>query len=93
MGAGEVAPGRVPAGGDQPVRVEVVHQSEHTRVSRLFLPEGTVICKEPLGPDAERIGLTSMILFVITASYPSPPAQAEHPCPCSTRDATRPLPS
>jgi predicted ATPase/signal transduction histidine kinase len=54
MGAGEVAPGRVPAGGDQPVRVEVVHQSEHTRVSRLFLPEGTVICKEPLGPDAER---------------------------------------
>jgi predicted ATPase/signal transduction histidine kinase len=54
MGSGEVAPGRVPAGGDPPVRAEVVHQSEHTRVTRLFLPEGTVICKEPLGPDAVR---------------------------------------
>jgi signal transduction histidine kinase len=49
MGAGEVPPGGVP-----PVRAEVVHHSERTRVTRLFLPEGTVICKEPLGPDAER---------------------------------------
>ncbi len=49
MGAGEVPPGGVP-----PVRAEVVHHSERTRVTRLFLPEGTVICKEPLGPGAER---------------------------------------
>ena len=49
-----MAPGRVPPGGDPPVRAEVVHYSERTRVTRLFLPEGTVICKEPLGLDAER---------------------------------------
>ena len=49
-----MAPGRVPPGGDPPVRAEVVHYSERTRVTRLFLQEGTVICKEPLGPDAER---------------------------------------
>jgi len=53
MGAGEVAPGRVPDG-EPSVRAEVVHSSERTRVTRLFLPEGTVICKEPLGPDVER---------------------------------------
>ena len=49
MGAGLVSPG-----GDPPVRAEVVHHSERTRVTRLFLPGGTVIRKEPLGPDAER---------------------------------------
>ena len=49
-----VGAGRVPPGGDPPVRAEVVHHSERTRVTRLFLPEGTVIRKEPLGPDAER---------------------------------------
>ena len=38
---------------DPPVRAEIVHHSEHTRVTRLFVPEGTVIRKEPLGPDAE----------------------------------------
>ena len=41
--------GRVP-----PARAEMVHSSEHTRVTRLFLPGRTVIRKEPLGPDAER---------------------------------------
>jgi len=49
MGAGEVLPGR-----DPPDRAEIVHQSDRTRVTRLFLPERTVIRKEPLGPDAER---------------------------------------
>jgi hypothetical protein len=49
MGAGEA-----PAGRDPPVRAEVLHESERTRVTRLFLPGGTVIRKEPLGPDAER---------------------------------------
>lgn len=33
------------------VRVEVLHSSQHARVSRLHLPsDGSVICKEPLGP-------------------------------------------
>src|SRR5271166_4221696 len=49
MGPGEVLPGR-----DPPVRAEIVHESDRTRVTRLFLPGGTVIRKEPLGPDAER---------------------------------------
>ena len=49
MEAGGMLPGR-----DPPVRVEVVHESERTRVTRLFLPGRTVIRKEPLGPDAER---------------------------------------
>jgi serine/threonine protein kinase len=40
-------------GGDQPVRAELVHESERTRITRLFLPGGTVIRKEPLGPGAE----------------------------------------
>ena len=49
MGAGGVLPGKNP-----PDRAEVVHESARTRVTRLFLPEGTVIRKEPLGPDADR---------------------------------------
>ena len=49
MGPGGVLPGR-----DPPIRAEVVYESARTRVSRLFLPGGTVIRKEPLGPDAER---------------------------------------
>ena len=49
MGAGGMPPGQ-----DPPVRAEIVHESERTRVTRLFLPGRTVIRKEPLGPDAER---------------------------------------
>ena len=41
-------------GQDPAVRAELVHQSDRTRVTRLFLPGRTVIRKEPLGPDAER---------------------------------------
>ena len=48
MEAGGMLPGR-----DPPVQAEVVHESERTRVTRLFLAERTVIRKEPLGPDAE----------------------------------------
>jgi signal transduction histidine kinase len=48
MGAGGLL-----SGPDPPVRAEIVHQSECTRVTRLFLPGGTVVRKEPLGPDAE----------------------------------------
>ena len=49
MGAGGMPPGQ-----DPPVRAEIVHQSDRTRVTRLFLPGRTVIRKEPLGPDADR---------------------------------------
>ena len=43
------------AGGwDPPRQTELVHESERTRVSRLRYARGTVIRKEPLGPDAER---------------------------------------
>ena len=48
MGAGGVL-----SGPDPPVRAEIVHRSDRTRVTRLFLPGSTVIRKEPLGPDAE----------------------------------------
>ncbi|MEU4670501.1 AAA family ATPase [Amycolatopsis sp. NPDC023774] len=47
MGANGVLPGRDPP-------AEVLHESDRTRVSRLFLTGRTVIRKEPLGPDAER---------------------------------------
>ena len=46
--------GGAPPDADPPVRAELVHQSDRTRVTRLFLPGRTVIRKEPLGPDAER---------------------------------------
>jgi len=49
MGAGGVLPDR-----DPPVWAEVLHESERTRVTRLFFPGRTVIRKEPLGPDAQR---------------------------------------
>ena len=49
MGAGGMPPGQ-----DPPFRAEIVHQSDRTRVTRLFLPGRTVIRKEPLGPDADR---------------------------------------
>ncbi|MEV4510857.1 AAA family ATPase [Dactylosporangium sp. NPDC049525] len=46
--------GGVPSGRDPPVRAETVHETEHTRVTRLFVAGRTVIRKEPLGPDAPR---------------------------------------
>src|SRR5580700_1965358 len=49
MGSGGVLPGPDPS-----VRAEVVHESERTRITRLFLPGRTVIRKEPLGPSGER---------------------------------------
>ena len=41
-------------GPDPLLRAEIVHSSERTRITRLFLPGRTVIRKEPLGADAER---------------------------------------
>ncbi|MEN3265502.1 AAA family ATPase, partial [Pseudonocardia sp.] len=49
MEAGRVRPER-----DPPVRADVLHESERTRVTRLFSDGRTVIRKEPLGPDAPR---------------------------------------
>ena len=37
-----------------PLRVEVVRESAHSRVTRLFFAAGSLICKQPLGPDASR---------------------------------------
>ena len=48
MGEGAALPGRGP-----PVRAEIVHESERTRVTRHFLSGRTVIRKELLGPDAQ----------------------------------------
>jgi predicted ATPase/signal transduction histidine kinase len=43
-----------PAGPDKPVPADIVHESGRTRITRLVLPEGTVIRKEPLGADGGR---------------------------------------
>jgi signal transduction histidine kinase len=48
MGAGRMADL------DPLVQAEVVHASDRTRVTRVFLAGRTVIRKEPLGPDADR---------------------------------------
>ena len=47
MGDGAVLPDR-----DLPVRAEIVHESERTRVTRVLLSGSTVIRKEPLGAEA-----------------------------------------
>jgi len=47
MGAGGTLPSRDP-------QAAVLHESERTRVSRLFVSGRPVIRKEPLGPDADR---------------------------------------
>jgi hypothetical protein len=44
-----MVPGRNPR-----VRAVLLHESERTRVTRLFLPGRTVVRKEPLGPGADR---------------------------------------
>ncbi|MEV6902500.1 AAA family ATPase [Amycolatopsis sp. NPDC051372] len=46
MGTAEL-PGR-----DPDTRVSVLREDERTRIVRLFLPDHTVVCKQPLGPDA-----------------------------------------
>jgi hypothetical protein len=49
MGESAALPDRAP-----PVQAEILHESERTRVTRLFLSGRTVIRKEPLGPDGQR---------------------------------------
>ena len=50
----EASASGVRSGPDPVPQAEIVHSSERTRVTRLFLPGRTVIRKEPLGADAER---------------------------------------
>ena len=52
-GGGLMEASGVRPGPDPSLRAEIVHCSERTRVTRLFLPGRAVIRKEPLGPDAE----------------------------------------
>ena len=49
-----MAADRALPGPDRPVSAEIVHESGRTRITRLVVPGGTVIRKEPLEPDAER---------------------------------------
>ena len=49
MGEGVVLPDR-----GAPVRAEIVHECPRARVERLFVPGGTVIRKQPLGPGGQR---------------------------------------
>jgi len=49
MGDGVVLPDH-----GAPVRAESVHEGPRARVERLYLPGGTVIRKQPLGPEAQR---------------------------------------
>jgi signal transduction histidine kinase len=49
MSDGVVSPDR-----GVPFRAEIAHESQRARVTRLFLSAGTVIRKEPLGPEAQR---------------------------------------
>ncbi|OHV35275.1 MULTISPECIES: diguanylate cyclase [Pseudofrankia] len=51
MGAQRATSGRDPP---EVERVELLHASERTRVTRLVFPTGSVIRKEPLGPDARQ---------------------------------------
>ena len=55
--------GGMPPGRDPPIRAEIIHESPRTRVARLFLPDGTVVRKEPLGPDA-RLRLRRELAFL-----------------------------
>ncbi|HVN60165.1 MAG TPA: GAF domain-containing protein [Gaiellaceae bacterium] len=45
--------GEVPSVLEQPFRTELLHESDRTRISRVYVPGGSVIRKEPLGPGAE----------------------------------------
>ncbi|MDT3445353.1 diguanylate cyclase [Pseudofrankia sp. BMG5.37] len=51
MGLQRTGPSRDPP---PAARVELLHETARTRVSRLVSPSGSVIRKEPLGPDAQR---------------------------------------
>jgi hypothetical protein len=76
----------VGSGPDPLLRAEVVHFSERTRITRLFLPGRAVIRKEPLGPDAERrvrhevavlerlVGVAGVVQLAQAPTWPAAPA-------------------
>jgi serine/threonine protein kinase len=84
MGSGWI-PARAPL-----ARTEMVHESERTRITRLFLPGRTVIRKEPLGPDAERRlrhetamlerlrGVNGLVQLAEGSRYPGSVVLADH---------------
>src|ERR1700740_3420015 len=85
-------------------RAEIVHESERTRITRLFLPGRTVIRKEPLGPDAERrvrhevamlerlFGVAGVAQLAETPRYPGS-VVLEDAGEASLAGVTRPLPA
>src|ERR1700743_330025 len=100
----EVSGEGVRPGPDPFPRAEVVHSSERTRVTRLFLPGRTVIRKEPLGPDAERrvrheVAMLERLLGVAgVAQRPEAPRSRgsvvlEDAAGASLAGVTRPLPA
>ncbi|MBL7488755.1 diguanylate cyclase [Frankia sp. AgB1.9] len=54
MAADRMSPGRDPPAATSAARPALLHATERTRITRLVLPTGPVIRKEPLGPDAQR---------------------------------------
>jgi len=68
-------------------RVELLHESARTRVTRLRFPAGNVIRKEPLGPDAERrlrheieiLQKLSGVEGVVQLAAGVPPSMCRHP--------------
>src|ERR1700751_2380639 len=98
MGSGGMLPAR-----DPPARAGVVHESERTRITRLFWPGRTVIRKEPLGPDAQRRlrheatmlerlrGVAGVAQLAEDARYPET-VMLEGVGAASLADMTRPLP-
>src|ERR1700751_4816849 len=101
MGSGGMLPARDPPPGAE---IEMVHESERTRVTRLFLPGRTVIRKEPLGPDAERRvrheaamlerlrGVRGLAQLAEAPRYPGSVVLADHGH-SSLAGVTRPLPA
>src|SRR5689334_16433415 len=62
------------------IRMEVLHESERTRVARLVLRDGTLIRKEQLGPDGERRRRRELtILERLSGSFGVVEAASEQP--------------
>src|SRR5271156_616421 len=83
---------------------EIMHESGRTRITRLAGPGGTVIRKEPLGPDAERrvrhevamlerlLGFAGVAQLAQTPRYPGS-VVLEDVGGASLAGLTRPLPA
>jgi len=97
MGSQRSAPSRDPP---LAARVELLHESERTRVARLVFDVGTVVRKEPLGADAQRrlrheveilehlSGVEGVVQ--VAAGVPGPPATSARRRTRSTSHSARP---